>query len=273
MRLDPSDCALVFAHPDDEVLWASSILVRAARVILCFGEVAGRPELSAGRRAAVGRLPLTAVDSLDLPETGAFGLADWPDPEPTPLGLAIRGRGGPRARVAAAAYAGNFVRLVEELRPRLQGVGAVVTHNPWGEYGHEEHVQVFRAVEALQPELGFALWVSGYVSEKSAALMRGCLGGLGATTPPLPTDPGLGARMQAIYDAANCWTWFDDYVWPDTETFHRWEPGRRAARPGETRAMCVIRMDWTPPPPRPSALRRIGRRLGVGRAPARRGAA
>lgn len=269
MQFDPSDCALVFAHPDDEALWASSILARARKVILCFGDVAGRPEISAGRRVAVARLPLAAVESLDLPETGAFGLADWPEPASTPLGLAIRGRGGPRASVAAAAYAGNFVRLVELLRPRLQGLSAVVTHNPWGEYGHEEHVQVFRAVAALREELGFALWVSGYVSEKSAALMRRHLGALGAATAPLATDPALGARLQAIYAAADCWTWFDDYVWPETEVFHRWEPEQGAARPGETRAMTVIRLGWTPPP-RLSRFARLRRRLR-GAAKLRRG--
>ena len=210
-------------------------------------------------------LPLVAVESLDLPEAGAFGLAAWPEPAPSPQGLAIRGRGGPRAAVAAAAYAGNFVRLVEVLRDRLRGFDTVVTHNPWGEYGHEEHVQVFRAVEAVQGELGFDLWVSGYVSEKSASLMRANLTALGETTPPLPTEPDLGAQMQALYQAADCWTWFDDYVWPDTEVFYRWAPARAGARPGETRAMCCIRLGWTPPPSRPSLLARAARRVGLRR--------
>ena len=52
--------------------------------------------------------------------------------------------------------------LKDLLRARLGDCRNVITHNPWGEYGHEDHVQVFRAVTALQAELGFAVWVSGY---------------------------------------------------------------------------------------------------------------
>jgi hypothetical protein len=263
--LDPAGCAIVVAHPDDEALWASSILGRAARVILCFGDVVGNPELSAGRRRAVARLPLDTVESLDIPEAGAFGLAAWPEPTPTPTGLALPARGGPRAAAAATPYAGNHARLVELLRMRLGGFAAVVTHNPWGEYGHEEHVQVFRAVESLRDELGFALWVSGYVSEKSAGLMRRCLGGLGPSTDPLPTDPALGARLQAVYAAEGAWTWFDDYVWPPDEVFHRWEVGP-AARRGSVHALNCVHLGWTEPPPPPSPLRRLARRL---RAPGR----
>lgn len=255
--LDPAAAALVFAHPDDEVLWASSILGRAARVILAFGDVPGKPVLSAGRRRAVARLPIAALESLDLPEAGAFDFAAWPDPTPTPQGLALPGRGGPRAAAAAGAYAENHARLIELLRPRLAGLAAVVTHNPWGEYGHEEHVQVFRAVEALRGELGFALWVTGYVSEKSAGLMRRCLGGLGAST-ELPTDLGLGARLQALYAEEGCWTWFDDYVWPAREVFHRWAP-ESSARRGSAHAMTCLRLGWTAPPP-PSGLCRLLRR-------------
>lgn len=260
--LDPAGCAIVVAHPDDEALWASSILGRAGRVILCFGDIVGKPDVSAGRRRAVARLPLDAVESLDIPEAGVFGLAAWPDPTPTRHGLALPGRGGPRAAAAARRYAANHARLVEALRPRLRGLPAVVTHNPWGEYGHEEHVQVFRAVEALRGELGFALWVSGYVSEKSAGLMRRCLGGLGASTGALPTDPALGARLQAVYAAEGAWTWFHDYVWPADEVFHRWEAAP-AARPGSVHAMNCVRLGWTEPPP-PSPLRRLARRFRAG---------
>jgi len=259
--LDAAACAIVVAHPDDEALWASSILGRAARVILCFGDVPGMPELSAGRRRAVARLPLATVESLDLPEAGAFDLAAWSDPTPTAQGLALPGRGGPRAAAAARPYAANHARLIKLLRPRLHGFAAVVTHNPWGEYGHEEHVQVFRAVEALRAELGFDLWVCGYVSEKSAGLMRGCLADLGASTEALPTDPDLGAQLQALYAEEGCWTWFDDYVWPPSEVFHRWGATPGAARRGTAYAMTCLRLGWTAPPPAPSGLRKLARRV------------
>ena len=259
MAPDPASSALVFAHPDDEVLWASSLLARAARVILCYGDVPDKPELSKGRRRAVARLPLERLESLDIAEAGVFELAAWPDPAPAPDGLAL-----PPRSPAAPAYAANHARLIADLRPRLTGFASVVTHNPWGEYGHEEHVQVFRAVEALQRELGFALWVTCYVSEKSAGLMRECLGGLGASTPPMPTDPALGARLQAIYAEEGCWTWFEDYVWPAEERFHRWEPAQAAAgRDGAVHGMNCVRLGWSPRPARASVPLRALRRLGI----------
>ncbi len=54
----------------------------------------------------------------------------------------------------------NFHRLRDMLRPELEGLDAVVTHNPWGEYGHEEHIQVFRVISAQAEEMGFRVWVS-----------------------------------------------------------------------------------------------------------------
>jgi len=260
MILDPGAAALVVAHPDDEVLWASSILARVPLVCICFGDVADKPALSEGRRRALARFPLASVEGLDVPESGAFGLAAWPEPEETPLGLALQGRRDARVAAAARAYAANHARLTELLRPRLRGFAAVVTHNPWGEYGHEEHVQVFRVVEALGRELGFAVWVSGYVSEKSAGLARRRAGGLGASTDALPTDPALGRELQALYTAEDCWTWFDDYAWPEGESFHLWAPSAAGPRRGAAHALNWITLGWSPPA-RPTPLRRIANRL------------
>ena len=44
--------ALVVAHPDDEALWFSSIAGKVERLIVCFLEVDGRPDVTAGRRRA-----------------------------------------------------------------------------------------------------------------------------------------------------------------------------------------------------------------------------
>jgi LmbE family N-acetylglucosaminyl deacetylase len=258
--LDPAQCAIVVAHPDDEVLWMSSILAQARRVILCFGDTFDNREVSEGRRIAVAEYPLSTVESLDVTEAGVFGRADWPSPETTALGVGFR-RDIPGHAARAADYARNSERLVALLRERLAGCPAVVTHNPWGEYGHEEHVQVFRAVEAVRRELGFDLWVTSYYSEKSAALMARCIQGLCATTPRLATDPALGDRLRELYAANDSWTWFDDYAWPTSEVFHLWGgDGAEEARPGVVRPMTCIRLGWAPQR-QPSHLRRLIRTL------------
>lgn len=217
-------CAIVAAHPDDEVLWASSILAEAERIVICFGEVAFKPELSEGRRRAIAAFPLKQVNWLEIPESSVYKSAAWPLPAESPYGLAIQQRQHSMRGYSEARYQENFARLREMLTRDLAGCRNVVTHNPWGEYGHEEHVQVFRAVESLQHELGFKLWVSCYCSNRSVALMQKYLSRLGTPTPPLLTDKALGARLEALYTETNCWTFADNYVWPDREVFYPWEP-------------------------------------------------
>ncbi len=213
-------CAVVMAHPDDEVLWASSVLAQAGKVILCFGDAPGKPFFSSGRRRAVADLPLPGLEALQIEEAAVAGTALWPQPEEVEEGLAPRrlplGLEAPLRR----AYRQNFDRLCTTLADRLAGVTEVVTHNPWGEYGHEDHVQVFRAVQAVQADLGFRLWVSGYVGERAVGLMQRHLDRLGAPTRPRPTDPALGNRLRDIYMRNVCWSWPDDYVWPETEWFY-----------------------------------------------------
>ena len=138
-----------------------------------------------------------------------------------------------------AGYRAGFAELRDRLRPALAGARTVITHAPWGEYGHEDHVQLCRAVEALRDELGLALFVPGYVSARSAALMQRALGRLGPPTPPMPTDRALAAELMALYRATGCWTWSrrprvarDRGLLPAAA---RRRPARRAARAAASR--------------------------------------
>ena len=91
--LDLDRSVLVMAHPDDEVLWASSLLARVGRLVLVYETLPGRPDVTAGRRAALARFP-RQVESLRLAESAAFGAAAWPEPVETPEGLAVAVRPG-----------------------------------------------------------------------------------------------------------------------------------------------------------------------------------
>ncbi|MFP4147122.1 MAG: hypothetical protein ACLFSI_05340 [Halorhodospira sp.] len=234
----PADCVLVMAHPDDEALWASAVLQQARRIVLCFGDVPGQESLSAGRRAAMADWPLSGVEHLALPESGAFASAGWPLPKDTEAGVAVR-RG-------AEAYAANFQRLLAALRERLRDAASVVTHNPWGEYGHEEHIQVFAAVAALQEELGFTVYVTGYCSNQTVLLMQRHLARLGPPTPPLPTDTERAVQLRDHYRRHGCWTWAADYQWPAYECFYPLRPemaARAKPRGASVSAMNFIWLD------------------------------
>jgi hypothetical protein len=258
--------AIVMAHPDDEILWAGSAVEAATRIIVCFGELPNHPRLTEGRARAMAAFPLATIEHLDLVEAGSLDSAAWPEPGESPFGLAHRRLATLRRPEVAERYRTNFETLRNLLRPRLEGCRNIITHNPWGEYGHEDHVQVFRAIDSLRAPLGFELWVSCYCGPKSAALHRRYLHRLGTITAPLPINQALMQRIKALYIENHCWTWFDDYLWPEAEVFYRW-PGADATaarRCGAAFPLIMVETGWRPPPPfalARRAVRGIGRRL------------
>lgn len=216
--------AIVMAHPDDEVLWASSALRAAERIVLVYGPVTSSAKLTEGRRRAMAEFPLPTLDWLAEVESEVYDSASWPNPRevsfgiyPHPILRLLRGFDPDR-------YRDGFAALQDALRQRLAGMRNVIVHSPWGEYGHEDHVQVFRAVAGLADELTFQVWVPGYFADKSRALMLRNLRYFGAPTMPMPVDAGLAEEISRIYKRTNTWTWFDEYVWPETEQFFRHFP-------------------------------------------------
>lgn len=205
---------IVAAHPDDEALWFSSILAKVDRVILCYLPVASKPEWTSGRRQVIADYPLPDISCLELEESEAFWCVDWRHPVKTQYGLKITDGAHPNA-----IYKNNYEQLVDRLREQLRGCVSVFTHNPWGEYGHVEHVQVYRAVRFLQSELQFKLWYTGYVSNKSAYLMAGEYSTIGPNSGELRTNKPLAESLADLYKRNHCWTWYDDYEWCDHETF------------------------------------------------------
>lgn len=251
----PSPMAVVVAHPDDEALWLSSVTGSADRVVFCFGDPFGRPEKAAARRQAVAALPLSGVTDLGISESGAGFSVDWTRPEPTPSGIAIVDN------EARLRYEANYTRLVATLRAVLSGFRTVCTHNPWGEYGHAEHIQIHRAVTALQAELGYTVWFSNYVGSASWRLAKRL-----ASEPCwserliLPPDVVLARRLKDVYRHHNAWTWTGGHLWPRHETLYALPPdGNGGSRHTLTDEwlLDVAGLRWWPPPWR-RARRRIG---------------
>ncbi len=56
-------------------------------------------------------------------------------------------------------YRANYAAVRKALVPHLEKHRVVYTHNPWGEYGHEEHIQVCRAVLDVGAEHDSCVWV------------------------------------------------------------------------------------------------------------------
>jgi hypothetical protein len=163
------------------------------------------------------KYPLTKVRFLKLRQSDAFDAANWNKPKEADSGLQLRRR----RRRTRSLYGRNAEKLLGILEMELKHVGSVFTHNPWGEYGHEEHVQVFRVLTELKEKLGFDLFVNGYVSNKSAKLMSSYVHSLGGNPLVRETDRMLAHRLKNLYLENNCWTWMADYEWPRHESFYR----------------------------------------------------
>ncbi|MBU6449191.1 MAG: PIG-L family deacetylase [Rhodospirillales bacterium] len=211
---------VVAAHPDDEILWLSSAMEHADPVVLCYGAPYGKPEKAEARARAVAALKLPHLVNLVIPESGCRLLVDWQNPVLTPTGMAIA-EGEAKAR-----YEANFITLVEKLHSVLAGADAVYTHNPWGEYGHPEHIQVYRAVAALQKDLGFTIWFSNYMAPLTLPLIRRLAASpLWAEKRLVVPDVRLARRLRAIYLRHRVWTWSFFHRWPATETLYAQPPG------------------------------------------------
>ncbi|AEV71898.1 GlcNAc-PI de-N-acetylase [Mycolicibacterium rhodesiae NBB3] len=213
--MDVQNAILVAAHPDDEILWFSSIFDLCKSVIVCYGASASSKESwDVGRAQLMDTYPHGKVRFLKVRQSGGFDAANWYRPEEAESGLRLRGR-------VSAVYERNAEDLFRILISNLAPESVVITHNPWGEYGHEEHVQVFRVLQRLQERIGFDLFVDGYVSDRSAKLMKRSLHLLEGAPIVRETDRGLAHQLKNLYIEHDCWTFHDDFEWPEFEVFYR----------------------------------------------------
>ena len=230
---------IIVAHPDDEVLWFGSIVADVDRIIVAYEDFWAQPQIGAQRREALENFP-RSIESLKLSEAGGYGLAGWPDAEPDAFGLAfgtleatnreivrqikssLSALGIDVATAPAPVrtlYEENFHKLADALRPRLSSNMNVFTHNPWGEYGHEDHVQLFRVLDMLRQEIGFTLWMSHYCTERALRLATRYFDAAPGPVWSRRVNRDFSESVADVYRNAGCWTWDQNWAWFETETF------------------------------------------------------
>ena len=210
-----ANSALVVAHPDDEILFFSSVIEKVDIVIVCFLGNPRKPERRSARMRVLDNYPLQNIQTLDIDTSGASHFVDWNNPIESQTGLEI-----PNA-AAQAAYELTYRAAVDQLRNKLVGYDTVYTHNPWGEYGHADHVQVHRAVDSLATELGYSVLFSNYVSPRSMPLALPYLSKTGyRESTSIPTSIGIAHKARDLYIREDCWTVPDDFSWPEYENFN-----------------------------------------------------
>ena len=212
--------SVVVAHPDDEALWMSSVVGSADRIVFGFGDIFDKPRESEARRRAVAALPLSGIVNLGIPESGAGWKSGQVQLDLTPPNVRIFDA------AARARYESNGARLQEALRAPLSGCHDVYTHNPWGEYGHSEHIQVYRAVTALQEELGYTVWYSNYVDGRIWAFVRRLAESLSwARRSIMRPDMDTARKLMRVYRRCGAWTYPTSRRWPAREVMYAQPPG------------------------------------------------
>lgn len=207
---------IVSAHPDDEILWFSSILNKVDEIVFCYLDVKSNHQWSNGRRKSLLEYPIKNISCFGIQESEVFSINNWKNPEITEYGMKISNKGN-----AYKKYIENYSILKQELKLKLKGFKNVFTHNPWGEYGHEEHVQVYRAVKDLEKDMKFNIWFSNYCSNKSFKLMQKYISGYDSEYITFKIDKKQANDIKNLYIKNECWTWYEDWEWFNEEFFKK----------------------------------------------------
>ena len=107
--------SIVVAHPDDEILWASSILEKAEKVIICFGKTNYSKIISEGRIGFSLNAPRNFY-FLNITEPSGFPFNYFPDKSQTSNNN---------------TYLNNFYGDLKITLFKLIDTDIVYTHNPW----------------------------------------------------------------------------------------------------------------------------------------------
>lgn len=252
---------LVVAHPDDEVLWFSSILDAVSKIVIVFDTANGSARRQTSLRDSLAEHPLAdKLTSLGIGRVQSHNRSRWPEPEETDYGLRLEDDAA-----LDTAFAAQRQVVQEALRPHLQQASNVFTHNPWGEYGHEDHVQINKCVTALAGEFGAPVWYSNYVSGKSSRLMRRFVRGFRSDYLVNDVDPARARALADSYFRHGTWTYDADYAWFPSECFIEGPLESSAkATVGTLFPVNYLRVPFDPVParaPAPGLPSRIRRRL------------
>jgi len=205
---------VISAHPDDEILWFSSILDKVDKVVICFLGIKSEPNRRVERQKSLSEYPFKKISCLDIDQSETFYGVNWENPVLTKYGIEISNKKYPDK-----TYKENYYKLKEQLETKLSGYHNVFTHNPWGEYGSDEHIQIYRVIKDLQKSLNFNLWFSNYVSNKSFKLMLSYISTNNLEYITFQTNKLLAADIKNLYQKNRCWTWYDDWEWCNEELF------------------------------------------------------
>jgi LmbE family N-acetylglucosaminyl deacetylase len=169
---------VITCHPDDESLWWSPVLNSSREIVMaCF--------------------PSSAVMAHYITDE----MPEWYQKKWIPLqGFLLNCDAKQLAHnkpLRESVVTDEFLTL--RLEEFVRDAKVIVTHSPWGEYGHIQHRQIWRVVEALAIKYGKDVWVwNGIVSAHSLAVYGEAWVG-SVPTLTVSTDFALYSQLRQTY--------------------------------------------------------------------------
>jgi hypothetical protein len=169
---------MLIAHPDDEVIFGFPVLQNAKKIICCSSDL-NNPERQwcRNRKLALEEIgQKVGAEVICLDYNSEF------------YRLPTRN--------------GSLMRLANDILSLLEPEEVLFTHNPWGEYGHLDHVLVHQVASLSGKRLLFS-----DISLEAGWIPSGKRLSLAKVVGLFHNDLLFYNECKAIYDHFGCWTW------------------------------------------------------------------
>lgn len=172
------DLTILIAHPDDEVIFGWPVLKEASVIVCCSSDLNNpKREWCKDRKKALQEIgKITGAEVICLDYDSEFYRVDARD--------------------------GSLKKLADQVLALLPKNKKIFTHNPWGEYGHMDHILVHQIARAGGKRLIYsdmcigAAWLPCTPWPSSKSPERFCV-----------NDISFYEKCKAVYDRYGCWTW------------------------------------------------------------------
>jgi hypothetical protein len=177
------DITILIAHPDDEVIFGWPVLKEAKRIICCSSDLnnATRQWCKDRKKALQEIGAMTGAEIKCLDYDSEFYRVD--------------------------ARHGDLTQLAVNVLSLLQSAEFVYTHNPWGEYGHLDHILVHQIARASGKKLFYsdmcldANWLPCTPWPLLQQPEKFCV-----------NDISFYESCKRVYGKYGCWTWSKDPI-------------------------------------------------------------
>ncbi len=173
---------LVMAHPDDEVIFGWPVLMeRSVDSILICSNDSANPDRKWCRHRKVALQEMAAA-----------------------LGIRARSLDYASEFYRLSTRDGKLKRMMANITANIDpAADAVFTHNPWGEYGHLDHIIVHLAVQSTaKPMLFTDIFLPSNWMNLTCAPKMGF-----SVHRPVDNDLAFYSYLQSFYDRHLVWTW------------------------------------------------------------------